>query len=149
MSSKSQPSQKIPRHAGGAFNPRKATAPIAAAAMALILYAYSVTSIRAAKRNAQLHREADGGQVDMRKESLRRHGVLDKIEGTSDFELFRNARREHKEETEHTGANQANAPHLLGPREELGTTRTDVESGLEEHKSLGNAFKKFQQKKSE
>ena len=62
--------------------------------MAIILYVYSTTSIRAAKRNAALHREADGGQVDMRRESLRRHGLLDKVEGTRDVDLFRNAKKE-------------------------------------------------------
>ena len=60
--------------------------------MALILYTYSVTSIRAAKRNAALHREADGGQLDMRRESLRRHGVLSAVEGTKGVELFRDAK---------------------------------------------------------
>ncbi|ETN42510.1 uncharacterized protein HMPREF1541_01667 [Cyphellophora europaea CBS 101466] len=68
--------------------------------MAVLLYTYrsnlaghhSVTSISAAKRNAALHRHADGGQLDMRRESLRRHGVLDQVEGTKGVELFRNAR---------------------------------------------------------
>ncbi|MCJ1324556.1 hypothetical protein MMC10_001218 [Thelotrema lepadinum] len=44
--------------------------------MAGLLYVYSRTSIRAAKRNAQLHREADGGQISWQNENLRRHGVL-------------------------------------------------------------------------
>lgn len=30
----------------------------------------------AAKRNAQMHREADGGQISWRNESLRRHGAM-------------------------------------------------------------------------
>jgi hypothetical protein len=38
---------------------------------------YARTSIQAAKRNAQKHREADGGQISWRNESLRRHGVLE------------------------------------------------------------------------
>jgi hypothetical protein len=41
---------------------------------------YSRTSVQAAKLNAQKHREADGGQISWRNESLRRHGQLDKIE---------------------------------------------------------------------
>lgn len=60
--------------------------------MAILLYTYSVTSINAAKRNAALHRAADGGQLDMRRESLRRHGALGKVEGTKGVELFRHAR---------------------------------------------------------
>lgn len=115
--------------------------------MACILYAYSVSSIRAAKRNAQLHREADGGQVDMRKESLRRHGVLEKVEGTAGFQLFRDSKPEDQRESEHAGANQARPPTQLGPREEQGASRTDVESALQEHKTLGNAFKQYQSKR--
>lgn len=104
--------------------------------MACILYVYSTTSIRAAKRNAQLHREADGGQVDMRRESLRRHGMLDKVDGTKGFELFRDARPEDKEESEKaTGANAAQPPSLLAAREDQGSTRTQVESGLQNYKS--------------
>lgn len=45
--------------------------------MASLLYVYSRTSIRAAKRSAQKHREADGGQINWRNESLRRHGALE------------------------------------------------------------------------
>lgn len=112
--------------------------------MAVILYAYSVTSIRAAKRNAQLHREADGGQVDMRKESLRRHGVLEKVEGTTDYELFRNARARQQNEVDNMGANKANPLGQL-PQEEQVTSRTDVESGLQDYKGLGNAVKRFKQ----
>lgn len=114
--------------------------------MAVILYTYSVSSIRAAKRNAKLTREADGGQVDMRKESLRRHGVLEKVEGTSDYQLFRNQQAQDRQETENTGANQAPPPTQLGPREEQ-AARTDVESALQEHKTLGNAFKQYKPKR--
>lgn len=55
-------------------------APLAAITMAGILFVYARTSIRAAKLNAQKHREADGGQISWRKESLRRHGQLEKVE---------------------------------------------------------------------
>ncbi len=45
--------------------------------MATLLFVYSRTSIQAAKRNAQKHREADGGQINWHNESLRRHGKLE------------------------------------------------------------------------
>jgi hypothetical protein len=45
--------------------------------MASLLFVYSRTSIQAAKRNAQKHREADGGQINWHNESLRRHGRLE------------------------------------------------------------------------
>ncbi len=48
--------------------------------MACLLFVYSRTSIQAAKRNAQRHREADGGQISWRNESLRQHGVLERPE---------------------------------------------------------------------
>lgn len=114
--------------------------------MAGVLYTYAVTSVRAAKRNAQLHREADGGQVDMRKESLRRHGVLDKVEGTKGYELFRDARPEDKKESENTGANKAKSlSEVLA--EDNPVSRTDVEDGLQDYKGLGNAVKRFKQEK--
>ena len=46
--------------------------------MACLLFVYTRTSIQAAKRNAQQHREADGGQISWRNETLRRHGVMEK-----------------------------------------------------------------------
>jgi hypothetical protein len=45
--------------------------------MAALLFVYARTSIQAAKRNAQKHREADGGQINWNNESLRRHGQLE------------------------------------------------------------------------
>lgn len=52
--------------------------------MATILFVYARTSIQAAKRNAQRHREADGGQINWHNENLRRHGKLESpvTEGT-------------------------------------------------------------------
>jgi hypothetical protein len=44
--------------------------------MAGLLFVYTRTSITAAKRNAQQHREADGGQINWHNETLRRHGKL-------------------------------------------------------------------------
>jgi len=45
--------------------------------MAGLLFVYTRTSIQAAKRNAQKHREADGGQINWNNENLRRHGKLE------------------------------------------------------------------------
>lgn len=59
-------------------------APLAALTMAGILFVYARTSIRAAKLNAKKHREADGGQISWHKESLRRHGQLDRIDDDRD-----------------------------------------------------------------
>ncbi|KAF2093349.1 hypothetical protein NA57DRAFT_48399 [Rhizodiscina lignyota] len=65
------------------INGRTLTAPLAAIVMAGLLFVYARTSIRAAKLNAQRHREADGGQIDWRNESRRRHGQEEKVkEGT-------------------------------------------------------------------
>ena len=52
---------------------RRATAPLAALTMALLLFIYSRSSIHAAKRNAARHREADGGQISWANENARRH----------------------------------------------------------------------------
>ena len=122
--------------------------------MACLLYTYSVTSIRAAKRNAKLHREADGGQLDMRRESLRRHGVLAQVEGTSGIQLFREAGREDKKETGMMGDKKAK-PLLEEPRKDVdgvdvvgaAGARTDVEGKLEGYKGRGNAVKRFKEEK--
>jgi hypothetical protein len=55
-------------------------APLAALTMAGLLFIYARTSIRAAKLNAQKHREADGGQISWHKESMRRHGTLERLD---------------------------------------------------------------------
>ena len=55
-------------------------APLAALTMAGLLFVYARTSIRAAKLNAKMHREADGGQISWQRESMRRHGQLEKVE---------------------------------------------------------------------
>jgi hypothetical protein len=115
--------------------------------MACLLYTYSVTSIRAAKRNAKLHREADGGQLDMRRESLRRHGVLAQVEGTSGIQLFRDASAESKKEKEKIGDKKAK-PLLEEPRKDVeDVARTDVEGRLEEYKGRGNAVRRFKEEK--
>lgn len=127
--------------------------PIAAFVMACLLYTYSVTSIRAAKRNAKLHREADGGQLDMRRESLRRHGVLDRVEGTGGMQLFRDARGDEKSEKEIMGDKKAKGlgANQRGEKEAtvLGGARTEVEGQLEGYKGRGSAVSKFKEKKPE
>jgi hypothetical protein len=121
--------------------------------MACLLYTYSVTSIRAAKRNAKLHREADGGQLDMRRESLRRHGVLAQVEGTSGIQLFREARGDNKKETammdekkaKELGTEQRGEAEVVG----LAGARTDVEGRLEGYKGRGKAMRRFKEEKPE
>ncbi|KAL2399999.1 hypothetical protein ABEF93_004158 [Exophiala dermatitidis] len=121
------------RHKSTVWNARTLTAPIAAIVMAGLLYTYSVTSIRAAKRNARLHREADGGQLDMRRESLRRHGVLDPVEGTKSVELFRDARADEKKESRFLTEKQAK-PLGSVQEEEAGAPRTQNEGVLDAYR---------------
>ena len=59
---------------------RKFAAAIGGVALSCIFYVYANTSVKAAKRNAERHRTADGGQINWRNESLRRHGALQKPE---------------------------------------------------------------------
>jgi len=74
---------------GGIINGRTIMAPLAALTMAGLLFVYARTSIRAAKLNAKKHREADGGQISWHKESLRRHGQLDRVD--NDRSTFKEA----------------------------------------------------------
>ncbi|KAE8453037.1 hypothetical protein EG329_012224 [Mollisiaceae sp. DMI_Dod_QoI] len=80
------------------LNAKTITAPLAAFTMAALLFVYSRTSIQAAKRNAQRHREADGGQINWHNESLRRHGVLENPvkEGTVVGELVGTLQEERR-----------------------------------------------------
>ncbi|CAO2658843.1 Nn.00g065660.m01.CDS01 [Neocucurbitaria sp. VM-36] len=83
----------------GIINGRTVMAPLAALTMAGLLFVYARTSIRAAKLNAQKHREADGGQISWHKESMRRHGHLDKVEddrGTLKEALMGDIRKKNK-----------------------------------------------------
>ncbi|KAF2872589.1 hypothetical protein BDV95DRAFT_570137 [Massariosphaeria phaeospora] len=64
----------------GIINGRTIMAPLAAFTMAGLLFVYARISIRAAKLNAQKHREADGGQISWHKESMRRHGQLERVD---------------------------------------------------------------------
>jgi hypothetical protein len=73
---KASPRRRMP------FNSRTTMAPAAAFTMACILFVYTRTSIRAAKANAQKHRDADSGGegLDLLAESRRRHGRADKLD---------------------------------------------------------------------
>ena len=112
--------------------------------MAGLLYTYAVTSIHAAKRNAQLHREADGGQLDMRRESLRRHGVLEKVEGTGGVQLFRDSAKQGldgptatnntKLKGSSSGQTNAREPATGEAVPSKGRDRTHNEGQLEEYK---------------
>lgn len=64
-------------------NSRTIVAPAAAFTMACLLFVYAGTSIRAAKANAQRHREADtGGEgLSLLNEHRRRHGMRERVEG--------------------------------------------------------------------
>ncbi|KAI5359842.1 hypothetical protein Slin14017_G094030 [Septoria linicola] len=66
------------------INSRTIVAPAAAFTMACLLFVYARTSIRAAKANAQKHRDADtGGEgLSLLAEHRRRHGKAGKVEGT-------------------------------------------------------------------
>ncbi|KAI9054186.1 hypothetical protein LZ554_001357 [Drepanopeziza brunnea f. sp. 'monogermtubi'] len=71
------------------FNVKTLTMPLAAFTMATLLFVYTRTSIAAAKRNAQRHRDADGGQINWHNENLRRHGRIETPgEGSTVAELL-------------------------------------------------------------
>jgi phosphate/sulfate permease len=67
------------------INSRTVVAPLAAFTMACLLFVYTRTSIQAAKKNAQAHREADGGQINWQNENLRRHGMLHRPGNSGDI----------------------------------------------------------------
>lgn len=73
------PKRPFPRH----INRRTIIAPAAAFTMALLLFVYTRTSIRAAKANAQRHRDVDSGGegLSLVNEHRRRHGLAKKVEG--------------------------------------------------------------------
>ncbi|CZT20611.1 uncharacterized protein RCC_06469 [Ramularia collo-cygni] len=73
------PKRPFPRQ----INRRTIIAPAAAATMALLLFVYTRTSIRAAKANAQRHRDVDSGGegLSLVNEHRRRHGLAKKIDG--------------------------------------------------------------------
>jgi len=80
------------------FNSRTIIAPAAAFTMACLLFVYTRTSIRAAKANAQRHRNADSGGegLDLLAESRRRHGRAEKLDqsGGTLSEIVQGAREQ-------------------------------------------------------
>jgi len=82
------------------LNAKTITAPLAAFTMAALLFVYARTSIQAAKRNAQKHREADGGQINWHNETLRRHGRLEPAEEQGTVKQIVGAVRDMKEKGE-------------------------------------------------
>ncbi|KAF1988089.1 hypothetical protein K402DRAFT_419928 [Aulographum hederae CBS 113979] len=92
----------------GVFSGRTLTAPLAALTMAGILFVYSRSSIRAAKQNAQKHREADGGQMNWLNESSRRHGLLEKVEKEGTLkQAFTGGRADHTKPSAVTASRDA------------------------------------------
>jgi len=61
-----------------------------------LLYVYAVTAVRSAKTSAQRLREQDGGTLDLHRQSLRQHGLLDDQASVADKSGFRRE-REHEE----------------------------------------------------
>lgn len=87
------------------INSRTIVGPIAAFTMAGLLFVYSRTSIKAAKRNAERHRSADGGQISWRNENLRRHGQLKRPDDDASLEQLVRGANEHVSNT--VGTSQA------------------------------------------
>ena len=102
-------------------------APLAALTMATLLFVYARTSIRAAKLNAQKHREADGGQISWHRESKRRHGQLERLDddrGTFSEALMGDLRKKKQQKVdENTTApversdNDAELRKLMGKKD--------------------------------
>ncbi|KAI4731921.1 hypothetical protein E4T49_00279 [Aureobasidium sp. EXF-10728] len=92
----SRPASPYPRRKMP-FNSRTIIAPAAAFTMACLLFVYTRTSIRAAKANAQRHRDADsaGEGLDLLAESRRRHGRAERLDqGTSTLSELAHGARE-------------------------------------------------------
>ena len=73
-----QPPPKSPR--AGTFQPRVLLVPLSAVLLSGMIFVYSRTTVAAAKENARRAREADGGSISWRREGMRRHGRLEKVE---------------------------------------------------------------------
>jgi len=76
---------------------------LAALTMAGLLFVYARTSIRSAKLNAKKHREADGGQISWHRESLRRHGQIERLDddrGTFGEALMGDIRKKKQQKVE-------------------------------------------------
>ena len=110
------------------INSRTIVAPAAAFTMACILFVYTRVSIRAAKENAQRHRDADGGQgLSLLNEHRRRHGQAARLERGNNTvsELATEAREQ-----------------LLGSNEKAGSVQVaQVGSGRSEEEERLRALK--------
>jgi hypothetical protein len=95
--------------------------------MASLLFVYARTSIQAAKRNAQKHREADGGQINWHNESLRRHGQLEVPEKQNTVAQLLSTVKEGKKGRKHgdeevkpgSGVRETEAERQLRARKDL------------------------------
>ncbi|MCJ1340094.1 hypothetical protein MMC09_005388 [Bachmanniomyces sp. S44760] len=87
-------------------NSKTIAVPVAAFTMACLLFVYARASIPAAKRNAQRHREADGGQISWRNESLRRHGALEKPQSEDPLRSWATGAREKVEKVAGKGTSE-------------------------------------------
>ena len=95
--------------------------------MACILFVYTRVSIRAAKENAQRHRDADGGQgLSLLNEHRRRHGQAERLERGSNTvsELASEAREQ-----------------LLGARPGVENVKATAGSGRSEEEERLRALK--------
>ena len=82
----------------------------------------------------------------MRKESLRRHGMLEPVAGTKGYELFRDSKTDKdvgKREEVYLNENTLREPGTT-VKEEVATPRTAIESQLEGWKGPGVAGRRFQ-----
>jgi hypothetical protein len=117
------PRRKMP------FNSRTIIAPAAAFTMACLLFVYTRTSIRAAKANAQRHRNADSGGegLDLLAESRRRHGRAEKLDQGSGTlsELVHGAREQF------LGSSKATAkPEKLGGRSPISENEEKLRAAM-------------------
>lgn len=62
---------------------RGLTTVIGASTVFILYFVYSRSSVQAAKSDAARQRAADGGQISWRNESLRRHGVMERPDGST------------------------------------------------------------------
>lgn len=78
-------------------------APLAAFTMATLLFAYTRSSIRAAKLSVEKHKEQGGGKVNWAIESRRQHGQIEKI---SDIEVIKESVLGKREPNEESSPNE-------------------------------------------
>lgn len=84
--------------------------------MAGLLFVYTRSSIYAAKRNAERHRAADGGQISWYNETQRRHGALEKPEDQDSIKELIIGTRDRTEKVMRKGGSQSPEEELLSAR---------------------------------